>query len=252
MKRIIIALSLYSRIPMPQFRWDEKDTEHAVAYLPLVGLIIAGIEYISYWILNYIEANDIAKIAVFSVIPLMVTGGFHMDGFMDVEDALKSYKSKEEKLLIMKDPNIGAFAIIRLLIYSLIWIIAMSFIIDMKMSMFLIFISLFFEARAQAGFISLIVPHAKKNGMLNMETSEHKGDKVFLVFQMLLGLAVMIYLNAFIALLIAIASIAYFFIYKHRMITNFGGITGDTIGYYIVTWMELMVVVEVIGSFIGL
>ena len=43
---------------------------------------------------------------------LLVTGGIHMDGYMDTMDALHSYGSREKKLEILKDSHIGAFAVI--------------------------------------------------------------------------------------------------------------------------------------------
>ena len=45
---------------------------------------------------------------------MAVTGGFHIDGFMDTMDAFHSYKPREEKLAILKDSHIGAFAVIML------------------------------------------------------------------------------------------------------------------------------------------
>ena len=41
---------------------------------------------------------------------------------MDVADALSSYRTKEEKLAILKDPHIGAFSVIRLAICGLVFI----------------------------------------------------------------------------------------------------------------------------------
>lgn len=59
-----------------------------------------------------------ASIAV--CIPLLVTGGIHMDGYMDTVDALSSHQSVEKKLEILKDPNAGAFAVIYCGIYLLL------------------------------------------------------------------------------------------------------------------------------------
>ena len=39
---------------------------------------------------------------------------FHIDGFMDTMDAFHSYKPREEKLTILKDSHMGAFAVIML------------------------------------------------------------------------------------------------------------------------------------------
>ena len=51
---------------------------------------------------------------------LLVTGGIHMDGYMDTMDALHSYGSREKKLEILKDSHIGAFAVIMTVLYVLI------------------------------------------------------------------------------------------------------------------------------------
>ena len=61
-----------------------------------------------------------------SIIPILITGGFHIDGFMDTQDAINSYKPREKKLEILKDPHIGAFAVISLLAYSIFWAGAMA------------------------------------------------------------------------------------------------------------------------------
>jgi len=71
----------------------------------------------------------IAKLALLSLIPFIVTGGFHVDGFMDVSDALSSFKTREEKLAILKDPHIGAFAVIRLAVCGLIYIASLIIVI---------------------------------------------------------------------------------------------------------------------------
>ncbi|MBQ6212893.1 MAG: adenosylcobinamide-GDP ribazoletransferase, partial [Ruminococcus sp.] len=38
-------------------------------------------------------------------LPVLVTGGIHMDGFCDVNDARASYADKEKRLEIMSDPH---------------------------------------------------------------------------------------------------------------------------------------------------
>ncbi len=64
--------------------------------------------------------------------PLLLTGGFHVDGFMDTMDAFHSYQPKERKLEILKDSHIGAFAVIMLAVYGLIYMGAFSEITDKK------------------------------------------------------------------------------------------------------------------------
>lgn len=54
-----------------------------------------------------------------ALIPVIVTGGIHLDGFADTVDALSSYGDREKKLQILKDPHTGAFAVIGLCVYFL-------------------------------------------------------------------------------------------------------------------------------------
>ena len=85
--------------------------KHNLIFLPWVGIVI-GLITTGLFFLKGLFTNIpmMAWVIIYSLIPIIITGGFHLDGFMDTEDALKSYKSREEKLNILKDPHIGAFA----------------------------------------------------------------------------------------------------------------------------------------------
>lgn len=61
-----------------------------------------------------------------AAIPLMISGGFHVDGYMDTMDAFHSYQSREKKAGDFKDSHIGAFAAIMLALYYMIDIAAIS------------------------------------------------------------------------------------------------------------------------------
>ncbi len=52
-----------------------------------------------------------------TLIPVFVSGGIHLDGFMDTMDALGSWGDKEKKLEILKDSHNGAFAVIGICCY---------------------------------------------------------------------------------------------------------------------------------------
>ena len=42
LKSFAVAFSMYSRIPMPRFKWDEKDMRYHLIFFPLVGAVIGG------------------------------------------------------------------------------------------------------------------------------------------------------------------------------------------------------------------
>ena len=82
-------------------------------FFPLVGAVIGALVCLIN--IGPAAALDPVVRALASVlIPILVTGGFHLDGFMDTSDALNSYGEPGKKLEILKDPHIGAFAVISL------------------------------------------------------------------------------------------------------------------------------------------
>ena len=49
---------------------------------------------------------------VLSAHPYLVTGFLHLDGYMDVTDAVKSWRDPERRREILKDSHVGSFAVI--------------------------------------------------------------------------------------------------------------------------------------------
>ena len=122
-KAFCIAFSIYSKIPVPQFKWEEKDMRYHLIFFPFVGVLIGGLLDIWNYICCSFDIGMITYTCIGASIPLIITGGFHVDGFMDTMDAKKSYKSREEKLEIMKDPHVGAFSVIMLVVWdSYFWV----------------------------------------------------------------------------------------------------------------------------------
>jgi len=244
-RNLCVAISLYSRIPMPHFEWEEDDLKHNLVFLPLIGVIIAAVTYGLMRLNAVICLPDISMIIICSLIPLIITGGFHMDGYMDVQDAVRSYKSAEEKLKILKDPHIGAFAVIRTIIYVGIWTAALAVVMgtdDMRYAY--LYSVTFVISRVICGMTSFLFPHAKKEGMLDQETREMpKSDIIILVLELMAGCVVAIMLNP-IAGCACLASAGVFTLYyRHMCMKQFGGVTGDTAGYYISASEEVMLVV---------
>ena len=40
MRSLIIAFSMYSRIPMPRCEWDERGMKYSMCFFPLVGAVL--------------------------------------------------------------------------------------------------------------------------------------------------------------------------------------------------------------------
>lgn len=256
LKSIIISLSLYSKIPMPTFEWDEDSTRHAISFLPLTGLIIGGISVLFAWGAMRWALPVFFVTLILTAIPLIITGGFHADGFMDVQDALHSYQPKEKKLEIMKDPHIGAFAVISAGTVLLIWtgflyLLVRKCLEGQDLRLMLIYGLAFVLIRALCGITSISFPKAKKDGMLNMETGRsNRGDLIFLVLETLFSLGAMVAVNPVAGSIEVVAALLFTLWYRSLCKKNFGGVTGDTAGFFVVMGETFLVVVLGIAGFV--
>ena len=244
-RNIIVAFSLYSRIPMPQFAWKEDDMKYTIGFLPLIGLVIGACEYGAMHVCYSLDLPLIVRVAIWMLIPILITGGFHIDGFMDVMDAIKSYKSPAEKLEILKDPHIGAFSVISLAEYGLIYVIASALVLTdaPDYANILIAAASFFLIRAVAAILSIKCKHAKASGMLHEETkSSDTVTFIMSLVQAIIGLGVIGLVNICVALIIMLAVAIYTALFIRKSYKEFGGVTGDMIGCYI-TIAELVVMI---------
>ena len=234
-KAFIIAFSIYSRIPMPQFKWEEEDMKYNLCFLPFVGAVIGALVFLGGMVLERFEIPLVAMVCIISVIPLIITGGFHVDGFLDVTDALSSFKPKEEKLRILKDPHIGAFAVTGFAIYGLIWIASLMIICDDNLRYDSIFIAaVFVLARIMTAISSVALKKAKDNGMLANETRKNgRIQLVIMIAELMAVLAVLILIDPFVTIILAAVSGLFFAYYRFKSYKEFGGVTGDTAGYYV-------------------
>lgn len=240
LKAIAIAFAQYSRIPVPRFEWKEEDMRYSIASFPLVGAVLGLVFFGVYRCAERFALPYTAAALLLTAVPLVITGGFHVDGFMDVSDALSSYKTKEEKLAILKDPHIGAFAVIRLAICGFIYIASLIIVLasDSAPGFMSGIAAGFAFSRCLSAQSVLNFRSAKKEGMLYYEaTAAAGGRKVNIIIVSILS-AIALWFMAFFSwpaggLLMAAALLSFIW-YKHISYKEFGGITGDTAGYFVV------------------
>ena len=135
-KSMIIAFSIYSKIPVPQFAWEEEDMEYMMCFFPWIGGVIGLVFYGWLALCEKVQIGVLCRACVAAAIPLIISGGFHVDGYMDTMDAFHSYQNREKKLEILKDSHIGAFAAIMLMLYYLIELAALSEVVTGKAAFF--------------------------------------------------------------------------------------------------------------------
>ena len=110
--------SMFCAIPAPQI-WDEKAKDRMLLFLPIVGLEIGIIWAGLAWLCRWLEVPKLISALVLSAWPWLGTGFLHLDGYMDVTDAVKSCRSLQRRREILKDSHVGSFAVIGIVLLIL-------------------------------------------------------------------------------------------------------------------------------------
>lgn len=240
---LVIAFSMYSRIPMPMAAWSEKGMKYALCFFPAVGIAV-GTAVVAFWYLaRFLGLGDLSRLCVETALPLLITGGIHMDGFLDTVDARSSHQSRERKLEILKDPHAGAFAVAGCSVYLLFYAAAFS---ELSPEAFPGIAGIFLISRALSGYSVVAFPKARKDGLV---TTFAKGaaQSSTAVSRVLLcwlagGFAWILFTGGLVMAMAAGAgAAAAFFWYRRMALQEFGGITGDLAGYFLQTAELLMI-----------
>ena len=104
--------SMFCRIPWPFQLWDENARDKMLLFLPLVGLEIGAVWALGWYLSVVLGLASFVRGLILCVIPFLMTGFIHLDGYMDVTDAVGSCRDLEKRRAILKDSHVGAFAVI--------------------------------------------------------------------------------------------------------------------------------------------
>lgn len=258
LKSLVVAFSTYSKIPMPHIEWDKKSMKYSMCCFPLVGMVIGIFSACCYYGLSAISVGVLLQAVILTVLPVVISGGIHMDGFLDTIDARNSYRSREERLQILKDPHTGAFAIIYGIVYLLLCVGLFSEITDKEIC----FVAVgYVYSRVLSGFSVVTFRKAKKDGMV-AATADAADKKVkwilgaelllcvegILVMGILQGNAAGILYAAF----CIVAGLLSFLYYRHMAYKWFGGTTGDLAGWFLqVCEMSILIVLVAVKYIIS-
>ena len=73
-----------------------------MCFFPVVGAVTGALQLlIGSLLLRYTSCGKLFFVIMMTLIPVLVTGGIHLDGFADTVDALSSYGDREKKLEIL-------------------------------------------------------------------------------------------------------------------------------------------------------
>lgn len=113
-----MAWGMFLAVPCPCKRWDESARPYMLASLPLIGCMIGALWWAAGAWLRPLLPNAVAALLM-AVLPWLVTGFIHLDGYMDVCDAVLSRRDLARRRQILKDPHCGAFGVVAMVLLAL-------------------------------------------------------------------------------------------------------------------------------------
>lgn len=244
---LAIAFSMYSKIPVPQVEWTKERMKYAMCFFPLVGVAQGILLYVFAWGTGRLELRWFYA-AGGAVLPLVVSGGIHMDGFLDVVDARASFGDREKKLAILKDPHTGAFAIIGCAVYMVLYLGLFG---ELPMEYVPVMGCVYVLIRGMSGLSVVWFPKAKNSGLAAAfsEGAAKRTVAVVMACYIAASLGGVLWTGGWLAAgLCALGSVLVYGYYYRISTREFGGITGDLAGYFLQICELLLLAVLVAAS----
>ena len=109
-RAFFMALGMFSIFPTRNNSWNLACAPLIMPMYPFVGLVI-GLAWFAIALITGGLPIALHSAAI-GLAPIILTGLLHIDGFMDTADAVLSRQSLEDKRRILKDSNVGTFAVV--------------------------------------------------------------------------------------------------------------------------------------------
>ncbi len=240
MSGLFTAFSMYSTVPVPKVKWEKSTLRWSLAFLPLVGVLIGGVEKLWYCFCVRVGATGLMY-AVFAVmLPLAISGGIHLDGFCDTCDAVCSFADKEKRLEIMKDPHIGAFGAMWLMAFLLMET-ACFFQLYETPGRLILALTGFAVSRVFGALKIVLTKCAKDTGLAKIfsDNSDKGAVTAMLAIEAFVLIAFVFTsfrgepYGMYFAAVWAAVLVAWYIFHDRMCLKMFGGVTGDLAGYYI-------------------
>ena len=229
-----MSLGMFCRIPLPFYIWDEKYTALMISAFPLVGLVIGVLWWLAGVLLIALGIPLILTGAFLAFAPFFIAGFIHLDGYMDTSDALLSCRQLEDKLRILKDPRVGAFAVIMFGILLLLQFSAMYTVAEYgRYLALLIPISVVSRSCSTLSILTLrSIPQSEYTPMLTQSISI--SHKLFVIAVTVITIALSVLYAGVWGLMVIAAVILGYACAIARAFRGFKGISGDLLGYALI------------------
>lgn len=236
-KGFLINVQFFTSIPIrKQLPMHGSYLKKAVQTFPLLGLF-QGALYVAilFCLQTYTPFSDLAVAFVVWLLTIMITGGLHLDGWMDTSDAFFSYQDREKRLEIMKDPRTGAFGVLSVIVLlSSRFLFIYETVSHIVPSSYLLISIIPFFGKSAMGYLLLTTRPAREEGLAYFFQSAVNRKAIWIYPLYFLLAIILLFIWNLQSLVLAgvlggVAVLTVLYI-KKKIIIWFGGVTGDVLG----------------------
>ena len=248
---LLLALSSFSKIPVPQIEWREENMRYMMCFFPVVGLAIGIVIGLWVWLSQAIGFGPTLFGAGLALLPIAVSGGIHMDGFCDVVDAQSSHAEPTRKREILKDPHSGAFAAIAVAAYIVAYAAVASELVA-GWRIVVLLAGMHIASRCMSGIATVVFPTSSSKGMLSMFHESARGKRILIVLVIELVVCGVVMtatcVPAIFVLLVGLVCLGLLYPFAQ---SQFGGMSGDLAGFFLQVAELAMIVALVVSGILA-
>ena len=231
LKAFCMSFSMFCAIPTPFAHvWEDSVRSLMLVVFPFVGTIIGGIWALVAFLLDKINCPQMFMAAVLALLPYLLTGGIHLDGYMDCCDAIFSRRPLEKKREILKDSHVGSFAVIALATLFMFSFTAFASAKGSENMTALIFICMISRTCSAIG-VSTLRPMGHSEYAGNFQQGISKGNVIALVLIAVLTFAAAFFACGVDGVICCAATVFGYVICTAYAFKNLDGFSGDVTGF---------------------
>jgi adenosylcobinamide-GDP ribazoletransferase len=126
MKYVLLAFSFLTVLPVKLKEAPAQgDLGRAAGWFPWIGILIGGVSALAAWGLRMVFPSLLAAVLT-AAVWIGLSGGLHLDGLADCFDGLLNASTPARRLEILKDPRLGTFGGIGLLLAIILKVTAIQ------------------------------------------------------------------------------------------------------------------------------
>ena len=224
--KFLAALSFLTVIPLPRRREvSPEQVGRSIGYFPVVGIIIGLILAGLYWLLRLVLPSAVVS-GLLLVCLVVLTGGLHLDGFVDTCDGIAGHKTPEARWQVMRDSRAGAFGIVGVCCLLIVKYVSLNSVPDSLMMMTLVLMPV--VSRWAMVYAVFAYPYARPSGL--GKVFKEMASRRRLAIATLVALAVAIPWFRLAGLVIMLGVWIIVVAMAAYLKRKFSGLTGDTYG----------------------